>query len=798
MKKGYTKFQFELGNQKILILKENLHFKIVLYTKNNLNWIENANFPLINLENHGEIYADKLEVIELNEQSFSCLLEKKLENTLIIKQILTFNKKIYPWIHIKIEINSKDSFIINKFGPEILINLDSIKQKSKKHLIFAQPTKHTPPTDEWRSNDMPSSYIYNKTSGIETFFFIDFSKSNWMAPNTIPRFSHYECGLNNDNKFGLYQKIPLKNSVEIKNGIRFEYFISQKFNKSEISRWDALESWISNCFTLIPSFVSFPQEGLSWKSFSSGCIENLMYENYCWENAKYPFYHAYVMDKSEIERRKSFKRAEKRIYETMTALDITPPWLLYLQLNNNEKQTQHVNKTIEGIKLFFDKKTEFFYNNITFIENEVFIIRPTELSIGDSWYFFEPIARLGWLVRIKCLKNSDEKWKSLFKANSDHATDFVVQHNHLISAFYDPLTLKPLSAAIEMNPERRNKLIEMRGIKDIEWKIRAKNYACLGIYIYIMLQSYYFFGDTKYIDNALKSADVLFNISPDELFWEPIENSYGVAGLTELYNVTKNEKYLNFANKMVLNVLRMFYWYNDNSNNLGEKRNVMGLVQACVGIRYPAMKENVETIYPWLILLKTGKFSIDILKFFNLIRINSYYYFSNVIDSNIIYPPRTESPCEYIPFEDLELLESPPLFSSSQKRSPKGKRTGVLGREIYGSGEVIWLYLMFEALACTKDENIMILNLDLFDFNNFKYFPPLIQNFIVFNPFKESKSVSIKFKSLKSDTYTIIEKYLVAKNKIVTSDYSAKNLKNSFKIELSGEESIFITLKPKN
>jgi hypothetical protein len=52
----------------------------------------------------------------------------------------------------------------------------------------------------------------------------------------------------------------------------------------------------------------------------------------------------------------------------------------------------------------------------------------------------------------------------------------------------------------------------------------------------------------------------------------------------------------------------------------------------------------------------------------------------------------------FIPYENLRTLEL-------------GGRAGVVGKEIYGSGEVVWLYLMFEALGKTSDRELMLVNL---------------------------------------------------------------------------------------
>ena len=41
--------------------------------------------------------------------------------------------------------------------------------------------------------------------------------------------------------------------------------------------------------------------------------------------------------------------------------------------------------------------------------------------------------------------------------------------------------------------------------------------------------------------------------------------------------------------------------------------------------------------------------------------------------------------------------------------------TGNVGKEIYGAGESIWMYLMFEALGQVSDRELMLVNLDLLD-----------------------------------------------------------------------------------
>ncbi|MHA2388176.1 MAG: hypothetical protein ACXACW_05585, partial [Candidatus Hodarchaeales archaeon] len=383
------------------------------------------------------------------------------------------------------------------------------------------------------------------------------------------------------------------------------------------------------------------------------------------------------------------------------------------------------------------------------------------------------------------------------------STEFVKKHNYEITAFYDPFSLKPLKEILDSNKHREAILKESRGEEDIIWKRKAKNYACLGIHLYIVIQAYYLFQESQYLEEAIRSAKKLAKFSPDSLFWEPFEIAYAVSGFSELAKITKESTYLELARKFLLNELRMFYWYDDNSFDWKGKRSNLGLPMACIGIRYPAVKENIESILPWLMFLKTAMKEENhrflprgVMKFLNLVRINTFYFFSSVLPKEFIYPPRRDTPCPYIPFEDLEMLETPHHFSSSQEHSPKGTWTGTLGREIYGAGEIIYLYLMFEALADSTNPNIMVLNLDLFDFSLMDIFPPKKLNFVIYNPLFENTKCRISFHTKEHMNYEMRMHSLTEKQGTRSLKLSRKTLNTGVNFDLNGGEILNVVLTP--
>ena len=68
-----------------------------------------------------------------------------------------------------------------------------------------------------------------------------------------------------------------------------------------------------------------------------------------------------MQDESELQRR---GKKTQSVAETMTMLDILPPWILYLQLHPDEDQKKHLIRTISAIKEFIDEGQKYLFNNI--------------------------------------------------------------------------------------------------------------------------------------------------------------------------------------------------------------------------------------------------------------------------------------------------------------------------------------------------------------------------------------------------------------------------------------------------
>jgi hypothetical protein len=333
-----------------------------------------------------------------------------------------------------------------------------------------------------------------------------------------------------------------------------------------------------------------------------------------------------------------------------------------------------------------------FYHSDTHSISNDFARKPDERA--DSWYPFEN-ALIKYPV-IGSLAGSKEVIDHFLDAFRT-ARKMAQQYNYLFPIYYRVDTLRAEGA--------------------------GTNYAVGGLYAWAAILANKFTGENQYLEEARRAIHVLYTVPAERLFHEPQELAYGALAAAEL-GMAEEAKYLLYEQ------LRMFYWYSDPSQ---KSHDIRGMVQAAASILYPAFKENVEAILPWTGIMKRGIIFEGLLRFMDQQRRNNFYFFEDCSAN------RKRGPSAFIPYENLGTLELAGM-------------TGNVGKEIYGAGESIWMYLMFEALGRVSDRDLMLVNLDFLDAVHMKEFPPQKLNFILYNPTSVARSASVKIPTAKERT----------------------------------------------
>lgn len=324
-----------------------------------------------------------------------------------------------------------------------------------------------------------------------------------------------------------------------------------------------------------------------------------------------------------------------------------------------------------------------FYHSDTHSISNDFIRRANERA--DSWYPFEnALVKYPTMGMLAGSKELTENFLDTFQ----NAQKFARQYDYLFPIYYQVATLQAEGA--------------------------GTNYAIGGLYAWGAILAHRLTGDARYLDEARRAVQVLYTVPADRLFHEPQELAYGALAAAELGMKTE-------ATYLLFEQLRMFYWFSDPSQ---KNHDVRGMVQAAASILYPAFKENVEAILPWTGVMKRGIVFEGLLRFMDQQRRNNFYFFQNCSGNS------APSSMAFIPFENLGTLEL-------------GGQTGNVGKEIYGAGECLWMYLMFEALGRVEDRELLLVNLDLMDTTGLQQFPANHLQFILYNPMPEERTAAI-------------------------------------------------------
>jgi len=324
-----------------------------------------------------------------------------------------------------------------------------------------------------------------------------------------------------------------------------------------------------------------------------------------------------------------------------------------------------------------------FYNPATHSISNDFKRAPDERA--DSWYPFEnALVKYPMIGALSGSKEITDHFLDAFHT----AQRMAQQYDYLFPIYYQVATLRAEGA--------------------------GTNYAIGGLYAWGAILAHKLTGQGSYLEEARRAICVLYTVPADRLFHEPQELAFGALAAAEL-GMQAEAKYLLYEQ------LRMFYWYSDPSQ---KSHQIRGMVQAAASILYPAFKENVEAILPWTGIMKRGIVFEGLLRFMDQQRRNNFYFFQNCSGAT----EKASTP--FIPFENLGTLEL-------------GGQTGNVGKEIYGAGESIWMYLMFGALGKVSDRELMLVNLDLLDAVSAKDFPAQKLNFILYNPTATTRSASV-------------------------------------------------------
>lgn len=529
-------------------------------------------------------------------------------------------------------------------------------------------------------NDLPALYLLDNNEGVETILYFDMSEMAWMSFQNLPRFLVYRCGMTS-------QLEPGGERQRFGVGLIADQASGNLLPAGEVRfTWWLLQR-------AVPDLLNEQQAATRWLEALSPLFE----ENLAWPECATSWRDVAQRTIEDLQNKQAAEvevngHLGLRAYVAGTSELWTQPsddfelitvtdvlWPSLLYTRLHPSDAYE-----QECNALLKSLPDFYRPDTHSISNN---FKPPANERADSWYPFENA--LIKYPSIAALAGS-QQLKTYFLDAFKTATEMAHHCDYLFPVYYRVATWQTEGA--------------------------GTNYAVSGLYAWSAIIAHRLTGEDRYREEARRAIEALENVPAERLFHEPQELAFGALAAAELGLGSA-------ATYLLSEQLRMFYWYSEPSQRT---HDIRGMVQAAASILYPAFKENVEAILPWTGILKRGTpFESALVRFMDQQRRNNFSFFEACSGQK-----NKAGSLPFIPFENLGTLEL-------------GGQTGKVGQEIYGAGECLWMYLMFEGLAQVSDRELMLVNLDLLDA---EIFPPKQANFLLFNPTPQSRAAKITFR----------------------------------------------------
>lgn len=533
--------------------------------------------------------------------------------------------------------------------------------------------------------------------------------------------------------------------------------------------WNSMITDRKGSLSTLPTYTAFPENATTWADYSEKCFVDLLTFNDSW----------FIEPSTGIKGFRPYVKGTdgyggqdwtRDIAELMAEMDVLWPMYRYLELHPNSTRQTMIEEFIQELPKYYSVTYEQSTN------------RPGE-NKHDSWYYME---------------NSVLKYGHLYLISN-------------ISVLKDPY-FGSLGSGIEMAHNFDYLFPQFVNLqKNVASGYNTVNYCTAGLLAYSLITAYELTNDTTYLFEAENALNALRNVRyPSMTLYEPQELSAAVAAAAKLTQYMDILPYTDFAQ------LALDFFYAQEQMVYYDKGQSMLVNFAPVssdwlpdtwrdglhspyynpseagGINAPAFKESVESVMFWNDFLRYMYFSPNInlgepLRVLNLNRINNFYHFSpNIPDEwERFYGPNT---LQYIPYEDIDYYEIEHHGEEDWTEPISEKfKVGFNGKEIYGAGETLWNYMMFEALGESQDRNALLLNLNIFDKNLTN---PESRAYVAWNPYNETKTLNFTLKHL-NDPYNI---YINGTPVMIDGSIQEFLPGSVFQLQLPSEGSAYLTL----
>ncbi|BBH23072.1 hypothetical protein Back11_44170 [Paenibacillus baekrokdamisoli] len=687
-----------------------------------------------------------------------------------------------PLIHFKITNHLTSDLQLHGLEPASLFWINGIPNDLIE--VHQESPSYESPDDtvQW-NNTFPAAYLW--TGKKEAGIFYNMASTNWFSTSqNFNRFKDVQVRVKEQDgmiAMGLEpRKQPAGTQYIASGDMVTEFYLYGNYSpQGPASRMAALDKMVNIFSERFPSSTTWPQNvmdpgQLTYEFFGGKAAEQLMLPDVTY---KIQPYHEYGTNDGVSNQRdygvsgtwndgpvfpertnsQLVRRADYASYaqehpnatrdpsftllgDWETGNNAMVPWIAYERLHPNLTQRNFINDQLDDLLVYYNPESK--------------LIRSFENSKDYQNQFIE----FSW-------------------ANPTFSINTWIAHKMRDPAEFDPAIggkyIMGLEGLIEL-AHHTNYVFPLQWSVQSKLPVKSIDYGttlgaptdvwAAGLFAYDMMLAYKATNEQRYLDEAKKAVDGLFegmtykmsNPTFTKTYDDPYEfalnevtnNAYGISASELLYETTGLPKYLAYSNDFKNTTLRLMNWYESGirGNAADQSMQSQGLFHPFSSAMSPTSWENILTYQNLTTILRnSSNTNIDLLlKMFNVNRQNNFTFYSATWDPAVFGSAITRfvnSGAAYLPIEDY--------YTSEVQTSH-----GFMGPSIYMANNPFLAYMLYEAFGDADNRDILAVNLDNLDQPELAL-SSIERNFIFYNPTGSSQTFNMRFKHLEAGSYSL-------------------------------------------
>lgn len=590
----------------------------------------------------------------------------------------------------------------------------------------------------------PAAYLWDE--GREAAVFFNLTPMHWMRRDGVCRFHDVRIMTRAERgQTGLGMHFKKVSGPQLPAGeLTVEFFLYQGARPAQPKGLEALDTMIRAFAALHPAASVFPVNHLtgrpaSWGQFARRTLADLMAGpeicaelNAPWRDeplALVPAQPTMIVHPGAIMANTNDTRQR---WDFSTVNNHLTPWLLLARLHDDTNALRLGLQKKDALPRFYDPRARLLRHgtrqpphvgDLEMTWQNLFFHEETLRAAAASGAFNPAVA-------------------GRFLMATAGLRELAADTDYVFPQWFDPYRKQPVA----------QNDVKKLGIVREPWQA--------GAYAHLMMQAFRMTGEQPFLAEARRAIETLLermqfrvrNEVYDRHYTDPAEfpitelfgNAYGIAAAYRLYEATGEAKFLRYSRDFLNTLLRLTFWYEDETDPISRQLHNAGLFYPHGGAHVATPWETAEAhlMIAWALQHdRAHPLTPLLLRLSNLNRLNAFHFFPAAWTDPVLAldPSSHKAAGAYFPIEPFHSLEG------DGHRGPTAA---------YMAGLALWNDWLYEALAEATDHEIMVLNLAApEDFE--AALTGLERSFLVFNPGPTDRAGRLLFKHLPAGDYLL-------------------------------------------